>query len=137
MHKFKRNYKNGINAICHVILWGSLLIISPIMICIMHFSEYVTVESATTTITIFFGVLFADLIIAIVACAFVPDDFNYTVEVKNGFLIFSWSEKDRRVMQSPFTAQINGKEITIYDGNAVITVPYHKKVMEFLEGLNE
>lgn len=137
MHKFERNYKKGIDVICKVILWGNLLVLAPIMICIMHLSEYVTVESATMTLTIFFGVLLADLVIAIVAGAFVPDDFNYIVEVKNGFLIFSWSEKDRRVMQSPFTAQINGKEITLYDGNAVITVPYDKKVMEFLKGLNE
>lgn len=135
MYKFERNYDKMVSVVITII---GVIIVGTLIVegnrAQGNISEIREIFQFITKAAIRVG---GWIIAIILETKFVPEDFNYTVEVKKGFLIFSWGDYDRRVMQNPFTAQINGKNITLYDGNAVITVPYDKKVMEFFEGLNK
>lgn len=67
---------------------------------------------------------------------FLPDFNYYKVEAREDFLIFSWGDGDKRAVCRLYAEYTyDKKNIIIYDCNSVITVPYHKELIKFLEGL--
>lgn len=131
MYKFKRNYYDMADTAV-VVAW----LIFIVVLCIDLFGMQETVTELKDCIPFIkeTAVKMGILIVAMVLkTTFVPRDYNYNVEVKEDIIIFCYSENDKRVMQKTFTCTKTRTEIVLFDGNAIITVPYDKDVMKFLD----
>ncbi len=131
MYRFKRNYYE-ITGVILGILW-LVLIISTLLDFAELGNGIIEVENILPLIkrTIIMGGIM--IAIDVLKPIFIPRDYDYSVEVKEDIIIFCYSEGDKRVMQRIFTCTKTRKYFVLYDGNAVITVPYSKDILKFLE----
>ena len=123
MYKFNRNYQY----IVRDIIFLAMMIL--VAVAIMSIS-------ATSTRTIL-ACCAITLLYMSLAMKFLPEDFNYSVKVREDLLVFEYNEIDRRVLKKPFTIRVTQRYIILSDGNTTISVPYAKEVIKFLEALNK
>lgn len=126
MHEFNRNRQSKV---CEVAFLTSIFCCVILAIVAVIVRNLILVLPGCTMILLYY-------IVVLPITEHLPKDFNYTVEVQENFLIFSWSDYDKRAVCTSLTDYtVANNNIIIYDGNSVITVPYCKELIEFLEGL--
>lgn len=126
MHEFNRNRQSKVREVAFLTSIFCCVILAIVAVIVRNL---ILVLPGCTMILLYY-------IVVLPITELLPKDFNYTVEVQENFLIFSWGDGDKRAVCTSLTDYtVEEKNIIIYDGNSVITVPYCEELIEFLEGL--
>lgn len=124
MRKFKRA--------THTHLTGIICLLS--LICMVKFmvemvrSEYTVTP---TSITLIVGMIILVIVFALVD-SFVAKDFDYTVHVRNGLVLFTKGEKTWQISRFFTIIKKDRNYLTLSDGKTQLRIAYNKDVLDFL-----